>query len=348
MLDWLSAAPWPFPVRPSLENLADPEVRHTLAVALSELGLAALLVTIGVVTRRGRVVTVLVALTIGFLQGPSLGLLLVEATPTSYSPSPTGFSAAAIAAGREVFAASCVGCHGKAGDGAGGRGAMADLRLQHVWSHPVGDLYWYISHGIAGPDGAPLMPAFETVLPERARWSVIDYVYALNAGAVTRGLDGWPHRMPAPPLTLSCGGLAVRDTAALRGVRDTAALRGKVIRLILGAPPVPLLPVPPVNGIDVVTVWLPGVDTEAPPPGVDCVARSGADETVAYAILAGSPDGHVVPARFLIDPDGVLRSVWRKGDGIEWADPARLLEEVRTICTETLSIEPGDEHEHRH
>jgi len=40
--------------------------------------------------------------------------------------------------------------------------------------------------------------------------------------------------------------------------------------------------------------------------------------------------------------------VWRKDDGDQWADPARLLEEVRTICTEPLTIGPGDEYEHHH
>jgi hypothetical protein len=107
--------------------------------------------------------------------------------------------------------------------------------------------------------------------------------------------------------------------------------------------------VPPVDGIQVVTVWIPGTDAEAAPiRGVDCLAQGGADVAVAYAVLAGSADGQVIPARFLIDPEGVLRSVWRKGDGNQWNDPVRLLEEVRTICTQPLTIGPGDEYEHHH
>jgi mono/diheme cytochrome c family protein len=338
---FLSAVPWPFPVRPSLTNLADAQARHLVAVALCEFGLVVLLLTIGTVARRGRVVAVLLTLTVCFLQGPSLTLLLVPATPTSYHPSPTGFTAEAIAAGRQVFASNCVPCHGKAGDGVGGLGDIADLRHPHVWSHPAGDLFWFVSHGIEAPDGTPLMPAFAAVLPERARWSAIDYVHALNAGAVTRGLDGWPHRVPAPAVALSCASLPARDIAGLRG---------KVIRVILGAPPAPLTAVPAVNGIDVVTVWMPGGEPESEPDpgpitGVDCVAQAGAK---AYAILAGSADGQVVPARFLIGPDGVLRSVWRKGDGDGWVDADRLLEEVRTICTEPLTIESGEQHEHHH
>jgi mono/diheme cytochrome c family protein len=344
MADWpnaiLSTVPWPFSVRPSLENLADPEMRRLVATALSELGFAVLLLAITTLLRRGRIVAVLVVLPLVLTQIPSLALLLVPATPTSYHPSPTGFTAAAIASGRAVFAETCVPCHGKAGDGAGGRGAVADLRLLHIWSHPVGDLFWFVSHGINEPDGTPLMPAFETILPERTRWSLIDYVHALNAGAVARGLGGWPGRVPAPSVAISCTKIAAHSIADLRG---------KAVRIILGALPVPLAVLPPVNGIAVVTVWIAGEETEAVPvPGVDCMVQGSADAATAYAILAGSAEGQMLPARFLIDPEGVLRSVWRKGDGDDWADPDRQLREVRTICTEAFTIGPGDEHEQHH
>jgi mono/diheme cytochrome c family protein len=346
MPDWLnalaSAVPWPLPVRPTLENLSDPDVRAVLAVTFSELGLAVLLLTIAFVARRGLIVAALVAMTVVFLQGPNLGLLFVDATPASYRASPTGFTDASIAAGRRVFAANCVPCHGKAGDGVGGLGEIANLHLPHIWTHPEGDLYWFVSHGIAAHDDVPAMPAWEATLPEPARWSVIDYVHALNAGVLTHGLDGWPHSVPAPEVSLSCAALPARS------IRD---LRGKAVRVILGAIPEPLAPLPPVNGIQVVTVWV--LDDASPgseilPPGVDCMAGNSTVAAEAYAILAGAADGHLIPARFLIDPEGVLRSVWREDDGDEWADPERLLEEVRTICTEPLTIDTGGEHEHHH
>ena len=84
MMDWLSAilstALWPFSVRPSLANLADPEMRRLVATALSELGFALLLVAITTLMRRARVVAMLVALPLVFTQVPSLALLLVPAT----------------------------------------------------------------------------------------------------------------------------------------------------------------------------------------------------------------------------------------------------------------------------
>lgn len=336
----LSTFSWPLSVRPSLQNLADPEARRTIALALTELGGALLLLTLALAARRARLVALLVAMTALFLQGPSLLVLLVPATPTSYRPSPVGFTTEVIADGRRAFAANCTPCHGKQANGVGGLGDIANLHLPHIWSHPIGDLFWYVSHGISEPGGTPSMPAFESVLPERTRWSAITYVRAMNAGAVTRGLEGWPQALLAPPIAISCASLPARGTAELRG---------KAVRIILGTPPVPLTAVPPVDGIPVITVWLPGPDNElAPTAGIDCVARGDADAAMAYAILAGSADGHVIPARFLIDPDGVLRSVWRKEDGEPWADQDRLLEEVRTICTEHLAIGAGEAHEHHH
>ena len=315
-------------------------MRRLVATALSELGFAVLLLAITNLIRRARIVAVLVALPLIFTQGPSLALLLVPATPASYRPSPTGFTAAAIASGRAVFAGTCVPCHGNAGDGVGGRGEIADLRAPHIWTHPVGDLFWFVSHGINEPDGTPLMPAFESILPERTRWSLIDYVHALNAGAVARGLGGWPGRVPAPSAAISCPKIAAHSIADLRG---------NAVRIILGALPVPLPGLPPVNGIAVITVWIPAAETEAgPAPGVDCIAQGNADAATAYAILAGSANGKLIPARFLIDPEGVLRSVWRKGDGDDWADPDRELQEVQTICTHAFAIGTGDEYEHHH
>lgn len=338
LIDLLATTSWPLSVRPSLANLADAEMRRLVATALSELGFAVLLLAVSTLMRRGRIVAVLVALPLFIMQAPSLALLLVPATPTSYRASPTGFTATSIASGRAVFAEACATCHGNAGDGTGGRGA--DLRASHIWRHTAGDLFWFVSHGINKPGNTSLMPAFETILPERTRWSVIDYVYAMNAGAVVHGLGGWPGRVPAPSAAISCSGVTARSIADLRG---------KAVRVILGALPRPLPVLPPINGIAVVTVWMPGETNEAAPAqGVDCVVQSGADAAVAYAILAGSADGKLIPARFLIDPEGVLRSVWHKADGDDWADPDRQLQEVRTICTEAFTIGPGDEHEHHH
>ncbi len=71
-------------------------------------------------------------------RGPSLSLLTVEAYPTSFQTSPTGFSAASIALGQALFMQNCVSCHGPEGEGngpaaAGLRIKPADLTQPHVF-----------------------------------------------------------------------------------------------------------------------------------------------------------------------------------------------------------------------
>jgi mono/diheme cytochrome c family protein len=336
MRGWLTQTiPWPFPLRPSLEALSDPGVRLTIGGILLALGVCVLLLTLAIRTGRSRLPATLLLASAAGIGIPLSGQLWVKATPTSYRPSPTGFTAASILAGQAVFAANCVPCHGEKGDGRGGRGKIASLLRHHIWEHKPGDLFWFVSHGRQADDGGPGMPAFETTLPETSRWSAIDYVLALNAGSVAHGLAGWPHRVPAPDIGLACQGL---------GARSLADLRGKAVRLLLGPEDGPIPPLPPVNGIPVVTVWLTDQALAAAPLGADCTARANAG---AYAVLAGATDGHILPARFLIDPEGVLRSVRRMGeDDGEADDPARLLDDVRTICTEPLTIETGEAHDH--
>lgn len=327
---------WPLPVRLSLAGLANPDIRTGMGQALILLGFAVLMLTLS--PRFPRVRVVAAALTVAGVVACAAAArpLLVQAWPTSFRTSPTGFTAASIEAGQAVFQANCMPCHGTRGDGSGGRGAIASLLRYHIWTHPVGDLFWFVSHGRRAEDDGPGMPGFESLLPEDARWSAIDYVLALNAGAVSHGMNGWPHRVTAPETPLSC---PVLGATSLRG------LRGKVVRLLVGPVKGPVVALAPVNGFPVVTVWVPGGGATAP-NGIDCQAISGAG---AWAILAGAgaTGASTTPARFLVDPEGVLRSVVRAGadDGAP-EDPARLLEDVRTICTEPLTIDPGEVHEH--
>jgi mono/diheme cytochrome c family protein len=336
MLDWIARTlPWPFPLRPTLAPLSHPDVRLWTAGVLIVLGVCMLLLTLAIRTGKARwPATVLMAVAVG-LAIPLSGPLWVKATPASYRPSPTGFTAASILSGQAVFAANCVPCHGEKGDGQGGRGKIASLLRPHIWEHRPGDLFWFVSRGRVADDGGPGMPAFESHLAEEARWAAIDYVLALNAGSMAHGLSDWPHVVPAPDIPLACARI---NALSLR------ELRGKAVRLLLGPLDGPVTSLPPVQGIAVVTVWATDRPLAPAPAGVDCVAHTGAG---AYAVLAGAADAHVVPARFLIDPEGVLRSIRRTGDNdAEADDPARLLDDVRAICTEPLTIRTGGAHEH--
>ena len=53
-----------------------------------------------------------------------------------------------------------------------------DLTAEHIYGHPDGDIFWWITHGKSG-----VMSAFGNVLDENARWNLIDFIHA-NADAV--------------------------------------------------------------------------------------------------------------------------------------------------------------------
>ena len=122
---------------------------------------------IGVIWRKVRWPALALAAITLALAIPHLDLLFVEAYPTSFFISPTEFAATAIVHGARLFAANCAVCHGEEGRGDGpdppdrSRCQPADLTAEHFWAHSDGELFWYISHGFAAPDGSVAMPGFD-------------------------------------------------------------------------------------------------------------------------------------------------------------------------------------------
>ncbi len=89
---------WPFPVQPSLVTIReDADFRLEAIGAVLALGGAALILAIGIVIRRLRWPAVALAMLIAWFAAPHLDLLFVEAYPTSFYRSPTGFAATSIA-----------------------------------------------------------------------------------------------------------------------------------------------------------------------------------------------------------------------------------------------------------
>src|SRR5262249_21744869 len=158
--------------------------------------------------RRLRWPALIVAVIIVAASVPHLDLLFVEAYPTSFFTSPTEFAATAIVHGARLFAANCTTCHGIDGRGDGPAAPSlpihpADLTAEHFWAHSDGELFWYISHGFATPDGGVAMPGFAGTLSSEARWDLIDYLRAHNAGESMRTTGGWPHPLPIPQFDLA-------------------------------------------------------------------------------------------------------------------------------------------------
>lgn len=328
---------WPFSWQPSLAAMEDPDLRQEVAGALLLLGLGVAAVVASLVWRRGRLVAWIVLLAVFISRLPSFGLLLVEAYPTSFYASPTGFAAAGIVRGQVLFAVHCVACHGAggAGDGpaaAGLRLRPADLTAPHLLDHPDGELFWWLSHGIDDPEGGLAMPGFSAALSEADRWALIDYLRANNAGATLHREGQWLQPLPAPALPIACADPAIADMAGLRG---------KAVQVIADGPGVPEPPaIAPQQGVAVITLHL-----GAAPNRRDCTAAAS-DAWQAYAVLSGVAPDALVGTAFMVDPDGWLRAVHRPGDAPGWNTPDRLIAELRAICANPISKPSGGGHDH--
>ena len=169
---------WPFPWQFSLITVnEDPDFRQEVIISLAGMGAAAALLAGALAWGRFRLpaLAVLAAAVAWF--GPSLTLLTVEAYPTSFQTSPTGFAAASIVRGQALFAQNCVTCHGANGEGDGPRAAglrikPADLTMPHIWEHTDGEMFWWLTHGIDDPEGhGQAMPGFADSLSADDRWA---------------------------------------------------------------------------------------------------------------------------------------------------------------------------------
>jgi len=94
---------------------------------------------------------------------------------------PTPDTPATIALGRETFQRTCSVCHGARalGDGPAAFTLVprpVNLQL-HVPQHAAGEVFYWISEGIAGTP----MAAWKDTLSENERWSIVRYLQALAA-----------------------------------------------------------------------------------------------------------------------------------------------------------------------
>jgi mono/diheme cytochrome c family protein len=89
--------------------------------------------------------------------------------------------------GARLYPVYCADCHGAGGGGDGPLAARseippANLMAPHLWAHGDGELFWWLSDGMRDPEGALVMPGFAPVLGDDARWALIDFIRARNAG----------------------------------------------------------------------------------------------------------------------------------------------------------------------
>ena len=322
---------WPFADRFTLDTIGeDPDFRReVLGAVLALAGAAALLVAAAFIRRRMRWAAVAGAAAVAWFAVPHLDLLFVPAYPTSFYHSPTSFAASSIVQGAALFPSHCAVCHGAAGhgDGPAAKGLPvppADLTAAHLWMHSDGELFWWLAHGIEGPEGGVAMPGFAGVLSEDQRWALIDYIRAHNAGLTFHGAGAWTPALHAPGLQTQC---ADGRTASL------ADLRGGFVRLVIGM----------AGAAPGVTTVLATSDPAAKPaPGL-CIAS---DEGLAqaYAIVSGVPPSAMPGTEFLIDGAGWLRAMQAPEAAPGWNDPRQLSAEIAQLAAHPLPADAGAVH----
>ncbi|MBB6253763.1 CopD family protein [Nitrospirillum iridis] len=237
---------------------------------------------------------------------PDLDLLTVQAFPTSFWSSPTGFTAASVAQGAALFPGHCARCHGSGGAGDGPDAAKlsippADLTAHHLLDHSEGDIFWWLTHGMPDPDGKPVMPAFASQLTEDDRWALIDYIHTLNSGTTVAEAKGvWTWGMPAPELDLNC------PVGPLARAGSLADLAGHPLLLAIGYGEMPTGALAAIQATPVVPVMV-STNPDQAPPATAC-GSSTPEAAVAYHTIGGAADG---PLLVLVDSRGALRRVWQ-------------------------------------
>jgi putative copper export protein/mono/diheme cytochrome c family protein len=314
---------WPFPWRPSTAAWEAPELRGELVRLLIVTIAGVLLFGVSLAFRRFRVLAAGLALVMVVPFAPSLGLLLVEAYPSSYARSTTGFSVAAIVRGEALFGQQCAGCH----DPQIGGGRAGDLTASHIWGHRDGDLFWWVTNGVADPEGAALMPAFGPMLPADDLWALIDYIHARNVGTQAAATGRWSPPVPAPGTPLNCDGEEIGALGQL-GTHD----------LLVVAEPAATDP-GDIPGAE--TIRLPRDAAERPREG-ECVG-AGPAAWEAWRVLSGVTPDRFAGYRALVDDQGWVRAWLPPGAG-----PDPVLAAMRDAKDHPLGVGVRVESTHRH
>ena len=328
---------WPFPLRSSFAVMADADLAAEVWTGAAMLaGSAGVLLALLWRPMRRRMLfmgTFALSGLLAWLAAPHLSLLLVEAYPTSYHTSPTGFAAASIMQGAALYPEHCARCHGAEGrDDGPDAGALpvppANLTAAHLWEHADGELFWWLLHGMEAPDGTEVMPGFAGVLSDDQRWALIDAIRARNAGAVSKSSGAWPQPVALPGFSLACPGqvfLATED------------LRGRVLLLVAEQPGVPL---PKAAGAFLVVL------TREEPEGRPACTSSDPAAWDALAIVTGQSPDRLAGSRVLVDGNGWMRGFKAGPDAAAWNDPGAFAAAVHAIAATPITAAGGEGHHH--
>jgi len=356
---------WPFSLRYSWDaaaSLPGGASRVLIGGQIAVIGVLAVIV--GLLLRSWRVLLVgggVTALALGLWV--ALPPMTVDAYPTTYRRPSVPYQAVSVASGQTLYRAHCATCHGAGGrgDGPGGAGLPkppADLTAAHAAQHTVGDMFWWLTHGIP----AAGMPPFGAVLSEEDRWDLINFIRTLGAGERARPMtDLVPPGRPwlvAPDLTIVVGPAPPRS---LKEMRDRWMVllvlftlpesRARLVQLAesynsLQALGAEVIAVPLGDGADIIR------RLGAEPPMLFPVITDGAaDIATTYRLLsrglgpaAAAPALH---AEFLVDRQGYVRARWLPGSpGPGWDTMQTLVDQLLLLDKEAPAGPAPDVHVH--
>jgi putative copper export protein/mono/diheme cytochrome c family protein len=325
---------WPFSIRITFAAFSEATEWLNVLIAVEACAVAIVAIVLGIFTHRLRWPLFVAGGLALIWFAPRLMALTAPAFPTTFFTSPTGYTVQSIAAGAELYAQHCAGCHGPHGRGDGVRARdllppPPDLTTFQVHAQLDGNLYWWITHGVGA------MPAFPAGPGDISPWSLIDFIHA-NADAQRLVRPG-DHIFPAPDFSVQCS-----DGSS----PSLAELRGRVVHVVIAgsatAARLQQLASMPLSGVQTVVVATDRGLTESD----GFCATADLDTAHAFALYRGVPIAQLEDTEFLIDTSGWLREMWYPGRQPDWTQPVVLRDELELILRHPAAGSPAAGHVH--
>jgi putative copper export protein/mono/diheme cytochrome c family protein len=240
---------------------------------------------------------------------------LIPAYPTSFYTLPGPATADSIVRGARNYEAACASCHGTGGRGDGPAASTLptpppDLTAHRVMDYADGDLFWLAGHQASATD--------------EVRWDLVNFLRARNRGSIARmsGKRFNPSRLPLFRALCTDGSVITPQDLEGRALRIRVAVAERR----------PALDVTRLDGRG---------DSLA---ATECIGQSEALESLG--IILGAPPGELAGSEFLVDSNGWLRALWRRGDRGGWDTPALLLARLQILADHPLPLGAGQPHMH--